>query len=101
MVVVLVLFAVKDAVGGSVQTVTKAVVLAVFVVISHVKAVLALSRTGCWVYRLSGDPVAVLVEVDRLTLCVTCSGRVVARLSALILPTTVLAVVLLRVGLGS
>lgn len=100
-VVVLVLFAVEDAVGGSVQTVTEAVVLAVFVVISHVKAVLALSRAGCWVYRLSGNPVAVVVEVNRLTLCVTCSGRVVARLSALTLPTTVLAVVLLRVRLGS
>ena len=60
-VVVVLVLAVEDAVGSAVQTVAETVVLAVFVVISHVKAVLAVSLTGWWINRLLTDPVVAVV----------------------------------------
>lgn len=76
---------VQDAVGGAVQTVAEGVVVAVLVVISHVRPVLAFGS----VYGTLGD-VDLLVEANRLTLSVVCSA-VLTRVGALVLPTILLA----------
>ena len=99
MAVVMLLLTVKDAVGCAMETVTEAVVMAVFVVISHIKAVLTL-LTRCWVNRTLFGDLNLLVELDWLTLGVA-GLRVVSLLCGLVLPATSLAVVFFWVRLRS
>jgi hypothetical protein len=87
------LLAVEDAVGCAVQAVAEAVVVPVFVVISHVNAVLAVAASGWINGTLFGAYVDFLVEDDRLTLSVALLG-IVARVCALVLPTTLGTVLL-------
>jgi len=83
-VVVFLLLAVQDAVGGAVEAVTEGVVLAVLVVISHINAVLTLAG---WVDRALLGDLDFFVKGNGLTLGVTLLG-VLARVGALILPPT-------------
>jgi len=87
----LVLLAVEDAVGGAVETVAETVVVPVFVVVSHISSVsLAFAgRVNCTFF---GDPGTLFVG-HGLTLGKACFG-VVARVGALILPTTLCSVLL-------
>jgi len=84
LVTLVVVLAVDDSVGGAVETVTEGVVVAVLVVISHVKAVLAVLR---WVYRALLGDLNLLLEGDGLTLGVALLG-VLAGVGALVLPRT-------------
>ena len=93
------LLAVEDAVSCAVETVAEAVVVAVFVVISHINAVLTL-LTRCWVNRTLLGDLNLLVELDWLTLGVAGLG-VVSWLCGLVLPAACLAVVFLWVRLRS
>jgi hypothetical protein len=88
--------AVEDAVSCAVKTVAEAVVVAVFVVISHVKAVLALPG---WVDGPGLGHLDLLVVGDGLTLSVAGVG-VVTRVGALVLPAAVLGLGCVDAGLS-
>lgn len=88
---------VDDAVGSAVQTVTEGVVVALVVVISHVKTVSA--AFGSWVDRTSLGDLDLFLEADGLTLG-TGVGWIVTRVGALVLPTT-FSTVLLGEGYGA
>lgn len=75
---------VKNAVGSAVETVTERVVLALFVVISHVKAVATSFARAVEDTFLDLD---LFVEANRLTLAVSFTCYV-SRVGALLLPTT-------------
>lgn len=98
MVVVSAVDRMEDTVGGTVKSVTEGVVVAVFVVISHVTLVLGSS----WAVDGGLAYTDLLVESDWVTLWVALS-RVVTRVRALVLPAAGLAVVLLgaRSGAGA
>ncbi len=85
------LLAVEDAVGSAVETVAETVVMSVFVVVSHISSVsLAFAgRVNCTFF---GDPGTLFVG-HGLTLGEACFG-VVARVGALVLPTTLCSVLL-------
>jgi hypothetical protein len=87
-VVVAAVNGVQDLVGSAVETVTEAVVLAVFVVISHVPLGLAVGVGGGLAYT------DLFVELDGFTLWVAL-GWVVAWLGAFLLPLAGLSVILL------
>jgi len=87
---------VEDAVGGAVKSVTERVVVAVFVVISH----LTLVRMLSWAVDGGLAYTDLLVESDWVTLWVALSW-VVTRLRALVLPAASFAVVLLGVRSGT
>lgn len=86
LVVVVVLLAVKDSVGGSVKAVAERVVVTVFVVVSHVKTVLAVAVTRFLGGTLFTDG-NLFVKGHWFTLGVSLSW-VFARVGALVLPTT-------------
>lgn len=88
-VVVLVLAAVngvEDAVGSAVQAVTEGVVLAVFVVVSHVT--FGLGLRGAWVDGVSLGSTGSCVDVDWIAFGETGLFWVVSWVSALVLPVT-------------
>jgi hypothetical protein len=91
-----VLLAVQDAVGGAVETVAETVVLAVFVVVSHISAVLLALVAGWGVdrafFRLNTG--SVFFVDDGLAFGEACLGWVVAGLSALVLPAAFCSVLL-------
>lgn len=88
--------AVQDAVGSAVKSVAETVVLALVVVISHIKAVLVLARS---VYRSPFGDLDFFLVGGRLTLCVAGSG-VLSWVSALALPAAVLSLGFVDTGLG-